>query len=71
MGLIKGTTVASQFAGPADPPSVKFEGPQAMFGMLRAIGPMARLILTLGGAMIRKVIKNKTAALKHLRTSNL
>ena len=40
-----GITTASIFAGPAGPPSVNFEGPDAI---LRAIGPWARLILTPG-----------------------
>ena len=36
-------TVTLKFAGPACPPSVNFEGSQ---GILRAIGPRTRLILT-------------------------
>ena len=36
-------TIVSKFAGPAGPPSVNFEGPQAI---LQAIDPRARRILT-------------------------
>ena len=38
-----GIVVSSKSAGPAGPPSVSFEDPQAI---LLAIGPRARLILT-------------------------
>ena len=43
MGLNNNITVASKFAGPAGPPSVNFDGPQAI---LRAIGQRAHHILT-------------------------
>ena len=44
-GTNNSITVASKFAGPADLPTVNFEGPQAI---LWAIGQRARLILTPG-----------------------
>ena len=43
-GTYNGITVASKSAGPAGPPSLKFEGPHVI---LWAIGPIARLILIL------------------------